>query len=290
MCLRFPRKIARSLQTCLTTTGANLPTVSASADGHLHHLRRTVSSFTHSMVSYRQMVSASVCSCSSINLSLSLHKRHLHQIPRARSVGKSSSAEWVRDSSDRDIGQIHRVVGLDPGRKSLFTAASQQQTACRNSAPMEQSTQLRFCKDFNLKAALEETPSAKVATVPLFMEHVQYRMQYEAAVVTHFGDRRHRQLRWRTFIKRQQAYSAICKAISARSADTIVAYGDASFSSSSGKGNPSTPTVSLRRILGYHCKVFDTDEFRTSRLCCACKTPMGGMPLPVTGDFLLRPV
>ena len=69
-----------------------------------------------------------------------------------------------------------------------------------------------------------------------------------------------------------------------------MSYGDASFSSSSGKGNPSTPTVSLRRILGYHCKVFDTDEFRTSRLCCACKTPMGGMPLPVTGDFLLRPV
>ena len=81
-------------------------------------------------------------------------------------------------------------------------------------------------------------------------------------------------------------HSAICRAISAGSADTIVAYGDASFSSSSGRGNPSTPTVSLRRTLGYHYKVFDTDEFRTSRLCCACNTPMGGMPLPVTGDFL----
>ena len=107
--------------------------------------------------------------------------------------------------------------------------------------------------------------SAKVATVALFMEHVQYRMQYEAAAVAHFGNRRHRQLRWRTFIKWQQAYSAICRAISAGSADTVVAYGEASFSSSSGKGNPSTPTVSLRRILGYHCRVFDTDNFRTSR-------------------------
>ena len=233
-----------------------------------------------------------------------------------RKQEQQTGAEWVRDSSDRNIGQIHRVVGLDPGRKSLFTAAIHSQSAA-DSLQEQRShgtkystlswssnrwreasginyrvhkTQLWFCKDFNLKAALEETPSAKVATVPLFMEHVQYRMQYEAAAVTHFGDRRHRQLRWRTFIKRQQAYSAICKAISAGSADTIVAYGDASFSSSSGKGNPSTPTVSLRRILGYHCKVFDTDEFRTSRLCCACKTPMGGMPLPVTGDFLLRPV
>ena len=137
-----------------------------------------------------------------------------------------------------------------------------------------------------LKDALEDPPSAKVATVALLMKHVQHRMRYEAAAVSHFGDRRHRQLRWRTFMKRQQAYSAVCRAISAGSQDTVVAYGDASFSSSCNKGNPSTPTVSLRRNLGYHCKVFDTDEFRTSRLCCACKSPMDGMPLPVTGNFL----
>ena len=160
-----------------------------------------------------------------------------------RKQEQQTGAEWVRDSSDRNIGQIHRVVGLDPGRKSLFTAAIHSQSAA-DSLQEQRShetkystlswssnrwreasginyrvhkTQLWFCKDFNLKAALEETPSAKVATVPLFMEHVQYRMQYEAAAVTHFGDRRHRQLRWRTFIKRQQAYSAICKAISAGS-------------------------------------------------------------------------
>ena len=229
-----------------------------------------------------------------------------------RKQQQQAGAEWVRESSDRNIGQIHRVVGLDPGRKSLFTAAIHSQSAA-DSLQEQRShgtkystlswssnrwreasginyrlhkTQLWFCRNFNLKATLEETPSAKVATVALYMEHIQYRMQYETAAVAHFGDRRHRQLRWRTFIKRQQAYSAICRAISAGSADTIVAYGDASFSSSSGRGNPSTPTVSLHRILGYHCKVFDTDEFRTSRLCCACNTPMGGMPLPVTGDFL----
>ena len=144
-----------------------------------------------------------------------------------------------------------------------------------------------MCRNYRLKDALEATPSAKVATVDLFLQHIIYRMQYEAAAVAHFGDRRHRQLRWRTFIKTQQAYSAICRCISAGSQDTVVAYGDASFSSSCGKGNPPTPTVSLLRKLGYHCKVFDTDEFRTSRLCCACKTAMDGMPLPVTGEFLL---
>ncbi len=59
-----------------------------------------------------------------------------------------------------------------------------------------------------------------------------------AAAQTHFGDRRHRQLRWRSFIKRQQAYTAICKEISGGSKETVVAYGDAKFSSSCCKGNP----------------------------------------------------
>ena len=32
-----------------------------------------------------------------------------------RKQQQQTGAEWVRDSSDRNIGQIHRVVGLDPG-------------------------------------------------------------------------------------------------------------------------------------------------------------------------------
>ncbi|KAL3141215.1 hypothetical protein ABBQ38_003554 [Trebouxia sp. C0009 RCD-2024] len=229
---------------------------------------------------------------------------------RKRKRQQQTSEEWVRGLSDRNIGQPQRIVGLDPGRKSLFTAAIHSQSAAdslqqqhsfgangtKYSTLSWSSGRWREASGVNYRLnktglwlgqnftqdALEATPSAKVATVALFTQHITHRMQYEAAAVDHFGDRRHRQLRRRTFIKTQQAYSALCRSISAGSQDTVVAYGDASFSSSCCKGNPSTPTVSLRRNLGYHCKVYDTDEFRTSRLCCACKTAMDGMPLPVT--------
>ena len=225
---------------------------------------------------------------------------------------QQTSTGWVRDLPDRDIGQPPRIVGLDPGRKSLFTAAIHSQSAAdslqeqhtpdskyttlswSSSRWREASgikyrllkTELWYNKRPQLKAALEDTPSAKVATVDLFRQHLTYRLRHEAAAVKHFGDKRHRHQRWRTFRRRQSAYAAICRDITAGSADTVVAYGDASFSSSCCKGNPSTPTVSLRRCLGYHCKVYDTDEFRTSKLCCACKTAMLGMPLPVTGNLL----
>ena len=38
------------------------------------------------------------------------------------------------------------------------------------------------------------------------------------------------------------------------------------------------------------CHVYDTDEFRTSKLCCACKTAMDGMPLPLLGNtYMCQP-
>ena len=113
-----------------------------------------------------------------------------------------------------------------------------------------------------------------------------HRVQHAAAVQKHFGDQRHRQLRWSTYIKRQKAYASICKDITGGNSNTVVAYGDANFSSSCCKGNPSTPTVSLRRALGRQCRVYDTEEFRMSRLCCACNTAMNGMKLPLTGNDL----
>ena len=176
-------------------------------------------------------------------------------LARKRKRQRQTSTEWVKDLPDRHIDQTHRIVGLDPGRKSLFTAAIHSQSAAgslqdqrtHESTPDSKyttmswsssrwreasgikfrlhKTQLWFSRNVSLKSALEDTPSAKVATVALLMKHVQHRMRYEAAAVSHFGDRRHRQLRWRTFMKQQQAYSAICRAISAGSQDTVVAYG-----------------------------------------------------------------
>ena len=232
---------------------------------------------------------------------------------KKRKRQEQSVIEWVQGLPDRHLVQPQRIVGLDPGRKALFTAVVHSQQAAdslQGERPCQHrydslswscsrwqeaagikyrlhKTKLWISRKADLNAALLATPTAKVASSAQFLHHIRHRMQHTAAAHTHFGDRRHRQLRWRSFIKRQQAYSAICKEISGGSKDTVVAYGDAKFSSSCCKGNPSTPTVSLRRKLGHCCQVYDTDEFRTSRLCCACKTAMDGMPLPLLGNTYL---
>ena len=226
---------------------------------------------------------------------------------------EQSVIEWVQGLPTRRVVQAARIVGLDPGEKALFTAVVQSQQAAdslQEKRPCEHKyeslswscsrwqeaagikyrlhkKELWMSRKPDLNAALLATPTAKVASSAQFLYHIRHRMQHTAAAQAHIGDRRHRQLRWRSFIKRQQAYSAICKEISGGSSDTVVAYGDAKFSSSCCQGNPSTPAVSLQRKLGNCCQVYDTDEFRTSKLCCACKTAMDGMPLPLLGKTYL---
>ena len=229
---------------------------------------------------------------------------------RQQQGSRAAADAWVQGLPNRHLVQPARIVGLDPGRKALFTAVVHSQQAAdglQGERPCEHrydslswscsrwqeaagikyrshKTELWISRKPGLNAALLATPTAKVASSAHFLLHIRHRMQHTAAAQTHFGDRRHKQLRWRSFIKRQQAYTAICKEISGGSKDTVVAYGDAKFSSSCCKGNPSTPTVSLQRKLGHCCQVYDTDEFRTSKLCCACKTAMDGMPLPLLGN------
>ena len=56
-----------------------------------------------------------------------------------------------------------------------------------------------------------------------------------------------------------------------------MAYGDGSFSGS-WAGTEPTPTTKFQKRLGRRCRLYMVDEFRTSKLCCACHGEMKGMP------------
>ena len=234
---------------------------------------------------------------------------------KRKKPAQQTSTEWVKGWSQAgsSLDNCGRIVGLDPGRKELFTAvvyshqaASSLPDAIRpHPAPYETlswsssrwqeasgikhrqlKTALYMQQERQLMAQLEATPTAKVSTFAAFMPHVAYRLTHISRALEVFGSKKFRQLRWHTYRKRQQAYASMCNAITDCDSSTVVAFGDAKFSSSSGRGNPSTPTVSLRRKLGQYCKVVDVDEFRTSQRCSSCLVAMEGMPLPVAGEHL----
>ena len=130
--------------------------------------------------------------------------------------------------------------------------------------------------DPDLVGIFEQMPSAKVASTAALGHHILYRLWYLSVVLDHFCASEYKMLRWATFRKRQSAMANLCNIITNKDSNAIVGYGDAAF-------NSSTPTASLRRRLRSLCHVYDVDEFRTSRLCCACHQPMIGMPSAAAG-------
>jgi hypothetical protein len=57
---------------------------------------------------------------------------------------------------------------------------------------------------------------------------------------------------------------------------TLIVYGDATIGQDGSKGNRPSPTSSVRKRLGKVCRVVDQDEFRSSKLCSACRQEMQG--------------
>ena len=126
----------------------------------------------------------------------------------------------------------------------------------------------------------EEVPSGKVATTAAYEEHLQYRLQHLPLIEAHFCCKQYQRLRWSTHRNRQSAMMQMCNAIADNQRGTIVGYGDARF-------NSTGPTVSLRCRLRTYCTVYDVDEFRTSKLCCACHQAMTGMTSSAQGTLAI---
>lgn len=244
-------------------------------------------------------------------------------VPTARASKRKRGAQsatpdeaeqvWLRGITADSLSQARQrgdhMVGLDPGRRDIFTAVYHHEGA-------EQHLQEAHPADHNkyrsiswskqrwyevsginehiaksnywlketdesrrLHQALLQTPTAKVANEQAFCEHITHRMQHAASATRYFRQPCHRKLRRKRKIRRQAALQQACNTISCYRHSTIVAYGDAKFASSS-KGLAPTPTSSLRRQLANTCRVCDVDEFRTSKLCSACHRAMLGMRIP----------
>lgn len=225
-------------------------------------------------------------------------------------VSAEADQAWIRGITADSLKQARmkgdRMVGLDPGRRDIFTAVIHQEGAEQHLQSAHPTKSDKYCslswsnkrwhevsgsKEHSAKStywlqanpvlhnALLQTPTAKVASERAFCAHIAHRMQHAAAVAQHFSQPCHRKLRRKRKIRQQAALQQACNTISERKRTTVVAYGDAKFASSS-KGLAPTPTSSLRRQLARTCKVCDVDEFRTSQLCCACHRVMPGMRIP----------
>ncbi len=206
-----------------------------------------------------------------------------------------------------------RIVAIDPGRKAIFTAAvydldAHEALDLPHTSPVQRhetiqwsnsrwreesgtrtrSQKIRLWTNKNpvIMEFNKNIPSAKVSDSESYCKRIKFVLTRINQVLDFYCAKRHRKLRWRTYVKEQKAYEKIVRELAGDTPrrKVLIAYGDAGFSHAS-KGTASGPTKTLRKMIAQRVgKVVDIDEYNTSKLCCACKTEMKGLRTVGSGD------
>ena len=195
-----------------------------------------------------------------------------------------------------------RLVALDPGQHSIFTAAVHDREDMEQHLQAASLTLSQRYRTFSwsnsrwrevsgskehkaksdkwlqdasdLRANLLSTPTPKVADTQAFGIHINHRLQHALAVQLHQAVPSQAEEE-----KENQAPESTAGGLQLHSSKTVVAHSDAKFSSIS-RGLAPTPTSSLRCHLGTTCGFCEMEELHTSMLCCACHKAMVGTPIP----------
>ena len=219
------------------------------------------------------------------------------------------AVEGVVGQNPGNLATASRIVGIDPGKISIFTAVVHSQQAEQTLTaqhPMKYETvqwttgrwkedsganfrQARLAKwlrqSRGVKRLINGTPSAKVASSQAFRQHITHVLQHHSTISQHFFAKRYKTLRWSTYISQQRAMATMITDVTGNKADTEVAFGNADFAHNS-KGRVSSLTKGFQNKLAASCRFFEVDEHNTSALCCACNDGIGmpGMGLG-TGEI-----
>lgn len=191
------------------------------------------------------------------------------------------------------------VVGVDPGRRDLYTASNGRRRSVGGVASCSTrgfraragyGERMRLTRKWEDAAhphvaEMRESPSAKTTTLTEIDCHVRYGLERMDACLSLRCSRKVRKLAFTTYCRRSRALSAEVKRIVALGQGgettprpTVVAFGDAMFSSVS-RGNAPGPVRQVASRLAHFarqrpdkCALFMTSEFRTSQVCSKCGT------------------
>jgi hypothetical protein len=201
--------------------------------------------------------------------------------PRAPHRGLSISPEGDNGYLEWPTGDNIRVVGVDPGRRDVFTAVASDKTVAKCStkeyyhlARFDQTRQSRekwMASSGELADLIRDIPMSGVSVSLSFDAFLEYVLGLLRRFLDFYGERRWRRGRWQNYMGRQAAMDKLCRRVIGEGPpeNTIVAYGNALFLSSS-VGFAAGPVKLLLWEISKRCRVKVIDEFRTSQLCSRC--------------------
>jgi hypothetical protein len=182
-----------------------------------------------------------------------------------------------------NIQEGDRIVGIDPNRSSLFSAAwgdEERDVLNFSSRQWLELSGVTYCNkkhevwnrgDTLIHSLVLAIPTACCWESSSYNLRLRHYLLYKGAIVSYYRPKRWRRMRWKTRIKRQKAYDSICKTIAGgeNPERVVVVYGGASFNPCS-RGHPPTPNKHLYKEIKKRFRSRLINEYNTSKLCSKC--------------------
>lgn len=187
----------------------------------------------------------------------------------------------VRAAGGTPLQEYDAVLGLDPGRRDLFTTCSLEGEHLHKStrsyydaATYKASNRtIQGWKDSNerVRRAHEELPSRKSSHQHALERHIRFVLPVLREMLGWHMQKPFRKLKLRRYIAGRAALQQMCHDLTS-GGRTLIGFGDWSNRDVAGiiKKSPAGPVKKLESELRKHCRVVSVDEFRTSKVHNTC--------------------
>ena len=109
--------------------------------------------------------------------------------------------------------------------------------------------------------------NSKTCNLEKFKEFIKNKNKINSMLFENYNREIFRKYKWYGYLNRKHTETKMIKEIKRTfGKDAIIFYGDFGFKTNCHKGNISTPNNRLKRLLGKQMKLYNLDEFRTSKL------------------------
>ena len=232
-------------------------------------------------------------------------------VSRAKRVAAPVAAPDARVSASNAFQQAARVVSVDPGRNPIISGVVYNEEAMNVLAASPnihldkvkwskkehyhecgfnyrtEKTKVWMAKNVEITDYNNTAMTTKTSDLVTYMAHAYQLLRVLHQRMAFFSSKRFKRLRWKTFIKTQQAYEKVVAKLKGGVENTLVIWGNAKFPSN-GSGSPSVPTKTMRKKVGARVRVLEQDEYRTSKLSCCCHKIMSGFAIAGKGSYHVR--
>ena len=207
---------------------------------------------------------------------------------KVRKSKKKNNGSYFDDLKRKELRELkqYKIIGVDPGKRNIVTFMDDKRQMLRYTSLQRRfeckikynNQQLDSFKKNNINNDELELSkyNSKSCMMNIFSDYVKAKNRVNKKLFRKYSNNIFRECKWRKYIYTQKSESKLVsnikkKYLSNNNYKLCLAYGNWSQTKQM-RNYFSTPGIGMKRMLSKYFKVVTIDEFKTSKLCCACNS------------------